>query len=171
MRVKGADGGRDLGPGSIPPPVGSSLDDPVRLPQGIAASGQATRPVYEEDVLEPAVLEPGLPPMPLEHHVVHAPMVAAVRKESSYESIDDLVNINLEAYAPAGEELGYFRRRILPKEDETIEVLPKDVTFVVDASNSISQHKLSVTTKGVKAMVDKLGPEDRFDIVIFLDSP
>jgi Ca-activated chloride channel family protein len=49
--------------------------------------------------------------------------------------------------------------------------LPKDVTFIIDASNSITQRKLDETVKGVRQMIGALRPEDRFNVVIFRDTP
>ena len=150
------------------PATRSSLGKPAEPPSSITTA--KVEPAYEEGVLEPEVLQPSAPPLPLEHKVIHAPTVEEIRQESTYEFLDDLVDIKLDAYVPLGEDKGYFRLQITPKEDKAIEVLPKDVTFIVDASNSIPQHKLNITAKGIKEMVGMLRPEDRFNIVVFRDS-
>lgn len=103
------------------------------------------------------------------------PIQTEVRKqlqqETSSEFIDDLVNIELDAYVPPGESEGFFRLRILPKQGQDIPVLPKDVTFVIDASKSILQRKLERTAEGIEQIVNNLKPEDRFNIVVFRDNP
>ena len=61
--------------------------------------------------------------------------------------------------------------RVTPKESESLDVLPKDITFVVDASTSISPRKLTLTKRGIEAAMDVLRPGDRFNIIVFRDSP
>lgn len=114
--------------------------------------------------------EPALPELPIEEVVARAPVIEEIRRESAYEFIDDLVDIDLDAVVPPGTESGFFRLRIVPKEGEDIELLPKDVTFVVDASRSIPQHKLNRTVAGLKHTIAMLRPEDHFNIVVFRDS-
>ncbi len=130
-------------------------------------------PPYEEEVLEPELIEPEQPPLELEKVIVEAPLdkiQESVREESAYTFIDDLVDIKLDAYTPPGESQGYFRLQILPKKDGNIEVLPKDITFVVDASNSILQRKLTATARGIEKAVAMLHEKDRFNIVAFRDT-
>ncbi|MBI2433119.1 MAG: VWA domain-containing protein, partial [Candidatus Hydrogenedentes bacterium] len=106
--------------------------------------------------------------------VARVPLEQAVQKarqESPYVFIDDLVDIRLETYAAAGDSVGYFRLRVIPKEDQSIEVLPKDITFVIDASSSIPQFKLNKTVNGVVRALDYLRAQDMFNIVIFRETP
>jgi hypothetical protein len=138
---------------------------------------EADRPDFEEGVLreeEPALALPGppeLPDLPIERLIARAPVKEEVIEESPYEFIDDLVNIELESYVSPGEEQGFFRLRIVPREDRAIESLPKDITFVIDASKSIMQRKLDLTAKGLRDCIAMLKPEDRFNVVVFRDSP
>ncbi len=92
------------------------------------------------------------------------------RAQSAYAFIDDAVDIKLDTFLPGAGEIGYFRVRIVPREDSAIETLPKDVTFVMDASGSITQTKLNATRKGVQAAIALLKPEDRFNVVVFRDT-
>ena len=80
-------------------------------------------------------------------------------------------DIELSTWRNPGEAEGYFRVRIVPKRGGSIPVLPKDVTFVIDASNSIPQHKLNTTVRGVREALRQLKPEDRFNVIAFRDSP
>ena len=132
------------------------------------------KPRFEEDVLRPEIVAPDLPVIEIEDYVTLAPIkreTAEARKESNYTFIDDLVNIQLNAYIPPDGGLGYFQLKIVPKVEGSLPVLPKDVTFVVDASNSINQHKLTVTARGVQRAIDLLHPEDYFNVIVFRDSP
>ena len=145
-----------------------------------SADGIATPPLppekprFEEDVLRPEIVAPDLPVLEIEEYVTLAPIkreTAEARKESTYTFIDDLVSIRLNAYVPPDGELGYFQLQIVPKVEESLRVLPKDITFVVDASKSINQHKLTVTARGVQRAIDLLHPEDHFNVIVFRDSP
>lgn len=90
------------------------------------------------------------------------------RSESPYMFLDELVAMQMDVYQEAGEP-GYFRLRIHPREDIALMPLAKDVTFVVDASGSITQSKLAVTARGLSRALDALHQEDRFNIVTFRD--
>lgn len=123
---------------------------------------------------DPVTAAPALPTLPVERELARKPAeleVAAAREEHDYQFLDDLVDIKLETYEAKGEAQGYFRLRILPRADRKLDPLPKDVTFVVDASQSIPQHKLNATAKGVADAVRRLHPQDQFNIVAFRDSP
>ncbi|MEX2015292.1 MAG: VWA domain-containing protein [Candidatus Hydrogenedentales bacterium] len=119
--------------------------------------------------------EPGetaqLPALPVEHEVALAPVRSDVQGDSRYEFMDDLVTIELTTYTPAPESEGFFELRIAPRTDRTLPILPKDVTFVVDASSSIVQRKLTLTERGLEQCLAMLRPEDRFNVVVFRDLP
>ena len=127
------------------------------------------KPPIEEGVVTPTP-EEGLPQMPQEIEVARAPVLEEVRGQNTNEFMDDLVQIVIDTYVPPGEKEGFFRIRMLPRTNKTQEVLPKDITFVIDASNSILQRKLDKTVAGVARSVQFLRPEDHFNIVIFRDS-
>lgn len=148
--------------------------EPVQVPidNGQAAPAGGAPPPREPGVIEPLEPETTADLMQAESAMARAPVIEAVRKDSQkYEFLDDLVDIALEKYVPAGESHGYFRLRIAPKQGAAIEILPKEVTFVVDASSSITQRKLDRTVAGVIASIQKLKPDDWFNIVVFRDSP
>lgn len=95
----------------------------------------------------------------------------AAKEEREYAFMDGLLDLELRTWRNPGEPEGYFELRITPKKGESIPVLPKDVSFVVDASSSIPQHKLNITVKGLRAALKQLKPEDRFNVVVFRDAP
>ena len=128
------------------------------------------RPAFELGVLSPDINDSGLPELPIESIIARNPIQEAIREASPYEVMDDLVRIEIQTYVPDDETQGFYRLRIIPREDEAIDVLPKDVTFVIDASNSIVQRKLNVTVSGIRQCIAMLKPEDRFNIVVFRDS-
>ena len=153
-------------------PARSTLGDAVQPPgTGVQGPEGTPAPPYEENVLLPESVVPEEPLLPEIQVLARAPVVEQVRKENPYQFMDNLVDINLDTYVAPGEKEGYFRLQIAPKKGEDIPALPKDVTFVIDASSSILQRKLDATAKGAKSMVALLRPEDRFNIVIFRDNP
>jgi len=91
----------------------------------------------------------------------------SVRK---YESLDDLLEIELYAYRPAG-SAGYFMVRIGVRADAQPSVLPKDIVFVLDSSKSMGAVKLNEGRKAIRKCLDHLNPYDRFNVVAFSKEP
>jgi hypothetical protein len=151
-------------PRFTPPSAPAGLGQPLALDEGPLET-----PPFEAGVLAPDPAE-GLPELPEELQVARAPIREEIRSQSKSEFIDELVDITINTYVPPGETQGYFSLQITPRADRQIEVLPKDVTFVIDASSSIMQQKLTKTIRGVSGSVQMLRPEDHFNIVIFRDS-
>lgn len=112
-----------------------------------------------------------LPELPVEPMMARVPIEQEIRQETRFDFMDELVDMHVDTFLPPGQDYGYFRLRILPKKGGNIEVLPKDVTFVIDASNSILQRKLDATAQGVQRIIDMLRPQDRFNVIVFRDSP
>ena len=142
-------------------------------------TGTGLLPEYEEGVLDlkgAVPEEAGKDTLPvvsmLENRPVLHEMEAAKKEgQKSYAFIDDLVSIDLDTYQPPGEPQGFFRLRILPKEGKGLDPLPKNVTFVVDASSSIGQRKLDLTARGLRESIAQLRPEDHFNITAFRGTP
>lgn len=167
-------GAFDSAPAVSLPPSGL----PSLLAEGPGILEEAQRGTAERpDAAQPLVrLEPvaDLPELMAKNETVRVPVRRAMEEakaERIYGFMDDLLDIELATWRAPGEAEGYFQVRIVPKKGEQIPVLPKDVTFVVDASSSIPQHKLNVTVKGVRNAIRQLKPEDRFNIIVFRDSP
>lgn len=121
--------------------------------------------------LDPLEVMPNLKPESEFSRASVKEAMADAKEERPYAFMDGLLDIELRTWRNPGEAEGYFELKITPKKGESIPVLPKDVSFVVDASNSIPQHKLNITVKGLRAALKQLKPEDRFNLVVFRDSP
>jgi len=140
--------------------------------QSLLGGDAAAQAGGENAITRPSALEPSEPPVDqLLARAAVADERAEARKESAYAFMDDLVNMKLDAYVRPGEKEGYFRLRIVPKDNQKIDVLPKDISFVIDASGSITQSKLAATVRGFNEAIGQLHAEDRFNIVVFRDSP
>ncbi len=154
--------------------VGPGLFEETPEEAEASESGDVEKPPTEKEITPPELAGSTPLELPVEEIIARAPLereAETARAESAYAFMDDLVDIQLDSYVPPGESEGYFRVRVTPRQDRQLEVLPKDVTFGVDASNSMHQHKLDVTARGVREAVARLRPEDRFNIVIFRDTP
>lgn len=128
-----------------------------------------TREQPVEDELETLLRD--LPELPLEKVVARAPVVKEITENRRFDYLDDTVQMQLSTYIPPGEREGYFRLSIVPKEGEELEPLSKDVTFAIDASSSIQQRKLDEAARGVQRSINALRAQDRFNIVVFRDTP
>jgi len=91
--------------------------------------------------------------------------------ENRFLPMDEVVDLRLDTYVPPGETKGFFRLRIVPKDGEAIETLPKDVTFVIDASSSILQRKLRESIDAVQKAIRNLNTADHFNVVVFRETP
>lgn len=136
--------------------------------RGTVTSPETSEPVVR---LEPFQVLPNLPAETVRARPGVQRAMKEVEQDRDYGFMDDLLDIELTAWRNPGEAEGYFQVRIVPRKGESIPVLPKDVTFVVDASNSIPQHKLNITTKAVRDALYQLKPEDRFNVIVFRESP
>ncbi len=77
------------------------------------------------------------------------------------------IGLSLLTYHPQGED-GFFLLLVAPPaEEETQEVVAKDVIFVLDTSGSMSGEKMEQTRAALLFVLEHLNPEDRFAIVDF----
>ena len=150
---------------------------PSLLAQGPGALPGAGSPGGGPDLSQPLVqleIPTTMPTLEPEAEPMREPVrqaMASAKEERNFDFLDGLLDLELRTWRNPGDPEGYFELRITPKKGESIPVLPKDVSFVVDASSSIPQHKLNITVKGLRAALKQLKPEDRFNLVVFRDAP
>jgi len=77
-----------------------------------------------------------------------------------------LVGTTLTTHAPGGED-GYFMLLLSPAPDGGGAALPRDVTFVIDVSGSMSGAKIEQARAALRQALGTLGPADRFRLISF----
>lgn len=92
------------------------------------------------------------------------------RPGKGYPSLDRDISADFTVYRQPGAPEAYFRLEISLREDSKLESFPKDVLFLVDISQSISQAELEQSRKAVLAYLAGLGASDRWNIVLFSEN-
>jgi Ca-activated chloride channel family protein len=81
---------------------------------------------------------------------------------------DDDVGFSFLAHDPDDNEDGYFMMTLSPSSElDSLEVLPKQVTFVIDTSGSMAGVKMTQAREMLSQVVDALREGDNFNIVSF----
>jgi len=113
----------------------------------------------------------GFPDLPADTPVGGDALQAELEGDGAgYETMDDLLDIRVESYIPPEGGDGYFRIQITPRHGTGLEVLPRDITFVIDASRSIQQRKMDRIARGLREPIWRMRDEDRFQIIVFRDT-
>ncbi|UCE61648.1 MAG: VWA domain-containing protein [Phycisphaerales bacterium] len=87
--------------------------------------------------------------------------------ELYYSLGDKEFGLTVLTHRQAGED-GFFLARIAPPANlDAADVMPKDITFVVDTSGSMAGQKINQAKKALQFCLDNLNKEDRFNIVPF----
>ncbi len=77
-----------------------------------------------------------------------------------------LVGTSLVTYAPGGED-GYFMLLIAPPASADAAAVPRDLSFVLDVSGSMSGEKIEQAKAALRQALATLGRSDRFRLVAF----
>ena len=105
----------------------------------------------------------GAPALPGERYGVPSGDV----RVGSYEDIGDYLDVKLYTYIDPATDEKYFKLQISTLEESPLKVIPKEVTFLVDSSKSITAQKLEYIKSGVSNALGRLNPGDRFNVVAF----
>lgn len=112
------------------------------------------------------------PPAPVEKPVIKE--TAAIVPQSlndkpkttqKFDSLNAFLDVELFTYERNHE--GYFLIRITAKPNKQLQVIPKDVYFVVDVSSSIGPTRLNEFRETILAAVSNLNSSDRFQVFAF----
>jgi len=80
------------------------------------------------------------------------------------------VQAKFEMYREPGEPRAYFRLILSLRPDAKMDVIAKDVLFVIDVSRSITGQELEQTRRALRGALGALNRGDRFNMVLFSES-
>ncbi len=118
---------------------------------------------------------PALPAMARVDEAVVEQEKAAVRrlrdeKASAGQPFDKNVNVDLGFWVdPKNPAKKYFRVRVASNAVNPLPIVSKDIVFMLDASGSIGNDRLSACRDAVLKALDRLNTGDRFNVVAFRD--
>ena len=140
--------------------------------------GKTVEQMRAEKLAEEASKAAKPPPAPAMARVDEAVVEqekAAVRrlrdeKESAGQPFDKNVDVDLGYWVdPKNPSRKYFRVRVASKASNPLPIVSKDIVFMLDASGSIGNDRLSSCRNAVLEALDRLNSGDRFNVVAFRD--
>jgi len=95
----------------------------------------------------------------------------AYQSNPGFEPLDQYLGVKIQTYRDPVDGAGYYRISIYPfAEAKVLNVLPKEVVFLVDASLSIQAKRLYAFKEAIKYALTKLNKDDLFNIYVFKSS-
>ena len=95
----------------------------------------------------------------------------SITDRTAVNIIDSMLDVEVSVYEDPKLDGGYFKAVISTRAgSNSLESIPRDVLFLVDASASITPPKLREFRKGLELALDYLGADDRFNVVAFRDN-
>lgn len=140
--------------------------------------GKTVEQMRAEKLAEEAFRAAKPPPAPAMARVDEAVVEqekAAVRRlrderESAGQPFDRNVDVDLGFWIdPRNPSRKYFRVRVASKVANPLPIVSKDIVFLLDASGSIGNDRLSSCRNAVLEALDRLNSGDRFNVVAFRD--
>ena len=86
---------------------------------------------------------------------------------SQYEDIGTYIDILLSKYIDPTSGEKFFRLLIKVKDGIRLEVMPKEIIFLIDSSKSITEKKLNFLKSGLKKVLTKFNEGDKFNLIAF----
>jgi len=87
---------------------------------------------------------------------------------TEYFAVDWRLMAHVETHMPKGNDgRNYFRLRVMRRGQQELPVVPKDIIFLQDSSRSLAEERLYFCRQALKAVLPRLNPLDRFNIVKF----
>lgn len=96
------------------------------------------------------------------------PAGPALKAAPRYESIEEFLSVGVSTHWDPAENAGYCRIAIRPnRRAKEMQVMPKELVFLVDASMSIRRRRLEEFRQGIYFALANLNGADRFNIIAF----
>jgi len=119
------------------------------------------------------VMDAPLPPQPQTIDSTPLPDLPELIEErredvTGMTAVEDLLGIETHSFVdPAHPRYRYFKIQIFRKGIERLPVLPREVFFMLDCSESMTNAKLRQCVDGLNRAIDTLSPMDLFNIMTF----
>ena len=124
------------------------------------------RPREKESFLSPEQILPAFP-LAMGADVAY-PEETLKENPGRYKPLDKFLNVDLYTYIDSETKEKYFKISIkAARAAGTLEVMPKELIFLIDSSKSITEKKLSYLKKGLIDCIRKLNHSDLFNIIAF----
>lgn len=140
---------------------------------GSTAGTSANRPpVIMEPVFEVPLRESpaGLPLTEAENLKESSELANETPEEiSPIEPVEQLLRLGVDTFRSGDDGYTYFRLAIRRAGAEALPVMARDVLYVLDSSQSMTQSKLERCKDGIRRGLERLGPNDRVNLVAFRD--
>jgi uncharacterized protein YegL len=89
-------------------------------------------------------------------------------RKTNAADIKSFLGYELQVYEDPADHVKYFRLSIRVEDTQvTLPTIPKEIVFLVDASNSIGKERLEQFKKGILDCLDQLGLNDKFNVMVF----
>ncbi|NBC97346.1 MAG: VWA domain-containing protein, partial [Deinococcus-Thermus bacterium] len=147
---------------SLTPTAGQGEGPTTGAGQSMLAPADDRRPIASEPVVALDVPQIAVPELDLPEAAPPEPAV----------NLDDDFEYRVSRYAERREPAGWFRVQITAKRSlRKLRAMPKDVVYLIDTSSSLPQSWVEQVTRGVAESLPALNDGDRFNIVMFNQSP
>ncbi len=93
--------------------------------------------------------------------------IQAGARLGEYEDIGEQLDVRVKTYKDQATGEKYFEIIISVKEGSRLDIIPKEIIFLVDSSKSITEEKLTYIKEGLLSSIKSLNPGDRFNLVAF----
>ncbi|XP_041375607.1 inter-alpha-trypsin inhibitor heavy chain H3-like [Gigantopelta aegis] len=108
-------------------------------------------------------------PSPKSAYIVYEPSPEE-QGPSGFHDKQFVVRYDVTRTSSAGEVLvvdGYFVHFFAPQNETSLKPIPKDITFIIDVSGSMTGRKLTQVKGAMNMILDELREGDRFSILLF----
>ncbi|MDP3920244.1 MAG: VWA domain-containing protein [Candidatus Omnitrophota bacterium] len=94
--------------------------------------------------------------------------IQVAEAEMTYESIDEFLNVRTSVWRDPENNETYFQVAIFPgNETQSLEVMSKEIVFLVDASSSINHKRMHQFKNGIRYALENLNAGDSFNVITF----
>ena len=167
----------DEDPGADRPPAAAwaaTVEDraaPVRARQSMQGAGRVTGPLFPEDPDAVSQEEPPfLPPLMPPEAEVSERMTESRKEITELDAVEALLGLRTQTFIdPNDPGYRYFKIQLVREGVDALPIMPRQVVFLIDSSESMTQAMLREAVDGVSQALETLSPQDTFNVIAFRD--